>query len=150
MIPKQPDYLMDVGRSLRLVSAVLLGLFAVICGLIGAGGAIACVVLAGEGKPGIFPFLLYLAAGMAAFGLFIAWLALRLARGDRSANQVTVLPAWVIQVFGVLLAPGMLAGANEGIQRRQWNVTVMCVGIVVAMIGVPWLIRHRRATAKDT
>ena len=51
---------------------------------------------------------------MGVLGFFASYLAWRLWRGSLSANSVTIMPAWFIQVFGVFFLAGLAFAAYSG------------------------------------
>src|SRR5262245_18909361 len=132
-----PEYLKEVGRTARLLSIVGLSLTTVILGLL---TFLIVYDLASGRVPGRDRGLLT-AAGL-LFGLLLfasGWMLLRLLRRTRSANGVTMMPAWFIQAFGVLLGGGVLFAAIVG---RQWLFTVQGAGVIVSMIFVPRLLQQ--------
>ena len=77
------------------------------------------------------------------FGLLAlasVWMLLRLLRGKRSSNKVTMMPALFIQVFGVLFGTGIVIAAVIG---GEMIFLGEGVGIAMNMIFVPWLLRRR-------
>jgi len=132
-----PDYLKEVGRTARLLSVVGLSLTTFILGL----STFLIVYDLASGRVPARDRGLLTAAGL-LFGLLLfasGWMLLRLLRRTRSANGVTMMPAWFIQAFGVLLGGLVLLAAIVG---RQWLFTVQGAGVIVSMIFVPRLLQQ--------
>lgn len=130
------DYIQPVRDGFRRVAAfaclVASLVAATITGFVGMD-MVAKGRLDQDGKP--------LWAGVLVCGLIATacgWFAVRLGRG-RSANGVTVLPVWAIEVFGVLFLAGIIwAGIEQGL---AWGGPA--VSVPVAMILVRRAVRQR-------
>jgi len=106
------DYLQPISKKLRVLSALGLTLVAVLLILL-----FVMLLVAGirhdrfaEDDYG----LVLLLAFIGLTGLIFSYLAWRLWRGATSANAVTLIPTWFIQVFGVFLLAGAVFGAYHG------------------------------------
>lgn len=130
------DYLQPVRDGLRRVAAAACLLAALVAATI-TGFVAADMMekrrLDQDGKP--------LWAGVLVCGLIAAacgWFAVRLGRG-RSANGVTILPVWAIEVFGVLFLAGVVwVGVDQGL---AWGGPA--VSVPLAMILVRRAVRQR-------
>lgn len=144
---KQPDYLGDVGRVPRLISAVVLGAFALLFSVMTLGTAVAAVTLAAQGEWDTAPVVAGSGAGCGLFAAGLIWMTRRVLRGGGAAGKPAVFPLWFIQVVGVLLLPGSVAaawaGVNQGGGAGVARGAVFVLGPPVAMILVPWLARRR-------
>jgi hypothetical protein len=66
-----------------------------------------------------------------------AWMLARLLRRSRSANQITMMPVWFIQLFGVLFGAGIVFMA------LAWDQPLFALeglGLALSMIFLPKLL----------
>jgi integral membrane sensor domain MASE1 len=129
------DYLQPVEKGWRIASIIGCTLAAIICLLLSVllwADMIRRHSFEYDGKPLWLGAVVIGVIGAAA--AFIAW---RLRRRHPAANGATVLPAWFIQLFGVLF----LVGQGFAAYHRGGTV-FMAEGIVVAlaMIFIGWRI----------
>src|SRR5258708_3976173 len=131
------DYLSKVDRTGRIVIIVCLGLTT----LIWAALSFLVVILLMDEKLRATPGPLVGCGLLFGFMTWASgWMFLRLLRRTRSANQITMMPVWFIQVFGLFFAAGIVFAAVVGVQS-----VFVIEGLVVAlsMIFLPRLMRKR-------
>jgi ATP-dependent Clp protease adaptor protein ClpS len=137
------DYLQPVGDATRRIAA-----FACLLAALVAAPVTLLIVIDMvrrgdfyyDGKP--------LWVGAVVCGLIATasgWMAVRLWT-DRSANGVTILPVWFIEVFGVLFLTGTIwVGVERG---GLWDGSVAIgIGVGVAMLLIRRAVRHRAPEA---
>jgi hypothetical protein len=141
----QPDYLSEAGKWLRVLSAVVLAPFALLFALAPVGCAVALVVFTTRGEWNLVTAMAFAAAVNGLIGAALVWLVVRLFRGRRAANGVTVLPLWFIQVVGVVLLPAAVYAACLSLTRAEAGPeeVALLVGPPLAMVAVPWLVRRK-------
>jgi len=136
------DFLQPVGKKWRRLAAFGVALSTLISGVIFIF-VLVFVAIAGVKKEDIGPVL-----GTLAIFWFLAIVScltlVRLGRGSFSANGITVMPAWMISIFGVLLAAGAVGPA---VVVGLVLLFVESLGFVGAMVFVSRLIRQRRQAA---
>jgi hypothetical protein len=142
------DYLQETNPAVRWVAALALGLASLILGVLALGGAVACMVADLPPKDGV-PARAVMLPFAAAFGLvagFLGAMARRLRSTERSANGVTLMPAWFISGFGVLFFAGLVWAA---IRADAPFMLVECGIVALAMVLVGRLARAKRQAAAD-
>ncbi|HWE39497.1 MAG TPA: hypothetical protein VG406_23300, partial [Isosphaeraceae bacterium] len=133
------DYLVDVGKTGRILAIALLSLATAIL----AAGDLLIVVTAADRKawaeiPG--PLI---GSGL-IFGVLTissAWMLLRLLRGRRSSSTITMMPVRFIQGLGILYSAAILFVALKG---PGWIFAGEGVGFALSATFLPWLLRRRR------
>jgi hypothetical protein len=128
-----PDFFGEVGNFLRIVAAVALTPFAAYFTLAGLIVPIPAIVMAVQRDWRFAGMLLGIGVAHGLVGLALSWIAIRLYRGDKSANQVTILPTWLVCTFLVVfLAPLMIGMAGmSAVQAYRaalamdWQMAVM-------------------------
>jgi hypothetical protein len=137
------DYLQPVGNGLRRI-AVLICLPAALVAAAVTALVVTEMVQRGridnQGKP------LWIAAVVCTLiAVACGWMSVRLWSG-RSANGVTILPLWFIELFGaVFLAAGVWAGIENG---WGWGGGAG-IGVALSMLSIRRAIRRRRSGADD-
>jgi hypothetical protein len=130
-----PDYFREVGGAARVLAIVGLSLTTLIMGtaLLLAIAMLLCGVFqCGDGVP-VWP-----SAALFAFMTFASgWMLLGLLRRTRSANGVTMMPVWFIQLLGVLFGAGVVFLAIE--KEEPW-ILLGLFGIVGTMVFLPRLL----------
>lgn len=146
MIPKDPDYLSEAGPVSRMLSLFVLIPFAFLFSCVALLDVVCTIVLTARGQWDLLAHALAVCL-VASFLSLVAWfVAVRILRGTRSANGVTELPAWFIQIVGALMAPGQVYLLWILILNEQWRLArlqMTVVGAVVAMIFLLMLVRQR-------
>src|SRR5205807_5989695 len=95
------DYLQEVGRTGRLLAVLGLALAAAV---LAALNVVLVIVAAQQQARAEIPGPLIGCALMFGFLSFAsAWMLARLLRRARSSNQITMMPVWFIQLFGVFI-----------------------------------------------
>jgi hypothetical protein len=118
-------------RGLVAVSAIAgLATIAMCAGMLSRGS------LEFEGKPLWIGVIV-----VATLGVSAAWIAWRLSHDRISANGVTNIPAWFIQLFGVFLLVGGCTVAFTAHKPMLLIVLMLSIPMVLAMLYVP---RRRR------
>ena len=145
----------DIGELPRVVAGIVMAALAVLCSL----PVVLCFnKMVGFALAGDWNGAARMIPPQMIFGLFFVvplfWFARRLLRGKRTANGMTVLPLWVIQVMGVLI----IAGGCISLFPSDFNPKLKLGREVIvaefllggAMLFVPWLARRKaRQTADD-
>ena len=136
------DYLQPVSDGMRRMTALVCISVALVAAA-ATGLVIAAMIRDGrldhDGKP---VWIGAVVCGLIA--LAFGWMAVRLWSG-RSANGVTVLPVWFIEVFGCFFLTCMVWVAVE--RGLDWGI-VPAIGVAVAMVRIRWAVR-RRVTFSD-
>jgi hypothetical protein len=133
-----PDYMREVGGFVRVLSIVTLFLGTLICGTL-------LLLVVGILLSGTFRFAggvpVWPSALLFGFLTFASgWMLVRILTRARSANGVTMMPTWFIQLFGVAFAVGIIFVA---IARKEPFILLELFGVVPAMIGARWLLRKK-------
>jgi hypothetical protein len=144
---KQPDYLGDLVRVLRLGSAAVLAAFALLVSLCAFFATVIAVIGAALGD---WDGAEVVATAGAVYGLVAAgliWTSHWLFRGGGAAGRPSVFPLWFIQLIGVVFLPGAVTAAGAAVKHGDATLLVqaaaLTVGPSVAMILIPWLVRRR-------
>jgi hypothetical protein len=137
------DCLQEVGRTGRFLAIVGLALGAAV---LAALNIVLVIVAADQKARAEIPGPLMGCALMFGFLSFAsAWMLARLLQRSRSANQITMMPVWFIQLFGVFLGAGVVFTA---LVFDEIFFVVEGLGLALSMIFLPKLLpRSRRTTA---
>jgi hypothetical protein len=153
------DYFADLGATARLVAALALAPFALfftVAAVLTPVAAICIVLIERDWQLAGMVFaggLLYL-----LLAIPLCWLTLRLLRGRKASNAVTVLPSWLVRAFllafllplSVGVAGGMAVWAFREVAAGNWRggglLAAMACGFLVSMvraIPVAWRLGRR-------
>jgi len=139
----EADYLQPVGRTGSLICAVLCTLLSV--AFLFFGGWMWLENLHGQKGPGW-----EIATGMMGVGLFVGFIAWRLAREKNSSNGVTSLPSWFLQFCGGLL---LLAAVTLTYSwSAGWLSTLMIAlpaGLFLMLLPRRFAKRHQQRSGKE-
>jgi hypothetical protein len=110
-LPEGPDYLADLGGPVRIVAAIALApftLYFALAALLTPVAAVGIVLVEKDWRlAGVV-----LGAGLfhALLAIPLCWFTIRLFRGTKAANGVTILPTWLIRIFVLCYLGPLLVG----------------------------------------
>jgi len=104
------DYFADLGRPARVAAAVALAPFALLFAVAAVVSPLGAVINAVRGDWQIAWINLASAVGAALFAFPFCWFELRLIRGRKAANGVTVLPTWLVRTLLLVFIGPLLLG----------------------------------------
>src|SRR5262245_10254569 len=100
------DYLADVGGAARIFAIVGLAVAFLVLG--GIDSILVTLFIHGRVRPKDQRSLWSCVGLVGVLWLVSGWLLLRLVARRRSANGITLMPTWFIQLFGVVFAVALI------------------------------------------
>lgn len=138
------DYFAEQGRTARLIAAWALAPFALFftIGALILPVGVVCIAFTGDLQlAGIV-----LASGLfyALFAIALCWLTVRLFRGRKSANGVTILPTWLVRTF-LLAFLGPLTIGMIGMAFKETMAGRVTTGLLLAVMACGFTVSLIRA-----